>query len=42
MICGNSCLAEFCRDKVQHRGRVKRRGDRLDSPEVYGLGNILL
>ena len=42
MICGNSCLAEISGDKVQHRGRVKRRGDRSGSPEVYGLGNILL
>ena len=28
--------------KGNDRARVKRRGDRLDFPEVYGLGNILL
>ena len=42
MICGNSCLAEICGDKIQHRGRVKRRGNRSGSPEEYGLQEYLV
>ena len=42
MICGNSCLAEICGDKVHHRGRVKRRGNQSGSPEEYGLQEYLV
>ena len=38
---GDSYLCEICGFAVPNRARVKRRGDRSGSPEVYGLGNIL-